>query len=288
MAALANAWASASRPAWRLRAPQQPWPAGATTSQPSAARTRAVAALTSGKKTRWTQPVSIPTRRRRVPVGRGDLGDRLEAAEGRGEPLHGRQPLGQPVEQPGPPGQGAEVGALVEPQGAAEQPQPPRVGEQPEDQRPEGPVAARARVAALDLLAGGLDQLAVLDPRRAGGDTGHAAEALVEVADHLVVHGLALAADLHQVDPAARRVHLLAPEHVGRAGGQAEAAVDAVVDQLLLGRVMVVEGGQHPGPDLGRRGPRVGRLRSSSLLLGHQMPPTNRPGSSGGPGRTAP
>ena len=68
MAALANAWASASRPAWRLRAPQQPWPDGATTSQPSAARTRAVAALTSGKKTRWTQPVSIPTRRRRGPV----------------------------------------------------------------------------------------------------------------------------------------------------------------------------------------------------------------------------
>ena len=68
MAALANAWASASRPACRLRAPQQPWVDGATTSQPSAARTRAVAALTSGKNTRWTQPVSIPTRRRRGPA----------------------------------------------------------------------------------------------------------------------------------------------------------------------------------------------------------------------------
>ena len=34
---------------------------------------------------------------------------------------------------------------------------------------------------------------------------------------------------LHQLDAAARRVHLLAPEHVGGAGRQAEAAVDAVV-----------------------------------------------------------
>ena len=38
----------------------------------------------------------------------------------------------------------------------------------------------------------------------------------------------------HQVDAAARRVHLLVPERVGRARGQAEAAVDAVGDQLGL------------------------------------------------------
>src|SRR5919199_627120 len=37
---------SSSRPAWVERAPQQPWLLGATTSQPSAARTRTVAALT--------------------------------------------------------------------------------------------------------------------------------------------------------------------------------------------------------------------------------------------------
>ena len=39
---------------------------------------------------------------------------------------------------------------------------------------------------------------------------------------------------LHQVDPPARRVHLLVPERVGRARRQAEAAVDAVGDQLGL------------------------------------------------------
>ena len=209
------------------------------------------------------------------PGGRGDLGDLLQAAQGGQEPLHGRQPPSQPVQQPGPPGQDAEPRALVEAERAPQDPQPPRVGEQPEDQGPEGAVAPGARVAALDLLAGGLDQLAVLDPGRAGGDTGHAAQALVEVADHLVVQGLALAPDLHQVDPPPGRVHLLAPEHVGRAGGQAEAAVDAVVDQLLLGRVVVVEGGQHAGPGLGV----VGHLRSL---------PRTGPGSSGARGRSAP
>ena len=45
----------------RLNAPQQPWSAGMTTSHPSAASTRAVAAFTPGKKTRCTQPTSIPT-----------------------------------------------------------------------------------------------------------------------------------------------------------------------------------------------------------------------------------
>jgi hypothetical protein len=47
-----------------MRAPQQGWSEGAMTSQPSAARTRAVAALTWEKKTDWTHPVSMPTRRR--------------------------------------------------------------------------------------------------------------------------------------------------------------------------------------------------------------------------------
>src|SRR5690242_21536846 len=35
----------------------------------------------------------------------------------------------------------------------------------------------------------------------------------------------------HQVDPAARRVHLLVPQRVRRAGRQAEAAVHAVGDR---------------------------------------------------------
>ena len=64
-----------------------------------------------------------------------------------------------------------------------------------------------------------------------------------------------LVALLHQHDPPARRVHLLAPEPVGGAGGQAEAAVHAVVDQVERGRAGLVEGGhsEHPrGADAAR------------------------------------
>src|SRR5581483_7518682 len=66
-----------------------------------------------------------------------------------------------------------------------------------------------------------------------GGHARHAAETAVEVRDGRVgeLYG-ALDAPLHQPDPPARRVHLLLPERaVGREGGKAEAAVDAVLDQ---------------------------------------------------------
>jgi hypothetical protein len=63
----ANLAASAARPECSDSAPQQPWPGGTITSQPSAASTRAVAALTPEKKTCWTQPVSMPTTARRWP-----------------------------------------------------------------------------------------------------------------------------------------------------------------------------------------------------------------------------
>ena len=71
------------------------------------------------------------------------------------------------------------------------------------------------------------------------------------MADHLVVHRLLVEALVHEVDAPARRVHLLPEEDVGRAGRQAEAAVDAVVYEVLLGRVMVVEGGERVGAALG-------------------------------------
>ena len=58
---------------------------------------------------------------------------------------------------------------------------------------------------------------------------------------------------LHQHDPPARRVHLLAPEPVGRAGGQAEAAVHAVVDQVERGRAGRVEGAHRSTPGRTRR-----------------------------------
>jgi len=53
--------------------------------------------------------------------------------------------------------------------------------------------------------------------------------------------------------------------------------VDAVVDQLLLGRVVVVEGGQDGHPGLGPAGPDGGPLRLAGLgadLVGQPLRPS--------------
>jgi hypothetical protein len=59
-----------SRPVWRASAPQQPWPLGTTTSQPSSVSTLAVAAETCEKKADCTHPVSSPTTARGDPTHR--------------------------------------------------------------------------------------------------------------------------------------------------------------------------------------------------------------------------
>ena len=69
---------------------------------------------------------------------------------------------------------------------------------------------------------------------------------------------------LHQPDPAARRVHLLVPELVGRAGRQAEAAVDAVVDQLASIRRAPV-GVERRAHALGERRPGAARRGSATI-----------------------
>ena len=145
-------------------------------------------------------------RRARVP-GRRERDERPERARERQDAPERRQP---------------ERGA-----------QPPWVREDREDERAQQPVVGRAVVAVLDHLSRLLDQPVVLHAGRARGDAGHAPEAAVEVLDDGVRQlDRAFGKALHQPDPPARRVHLLLPERpVGRAGRQAEAAVDAVVDQ---------------------------------------------------------
>jgi hypothetical protein len=71
------------------------------------------------------------------------------------------------------------------------------------------------------------------------------------VPDHRVVHRLLVEALVHQVDAPPWRVHLLAEEHVGRAGRQAEAAVDALVYELLVRRMVVVESREKVAAALG-------------------------------------
>ena len=163
----------------------------------------------------------------------------------------------------------------------AQQPQPPRVGEQREHQPAQGPVLRGAVVAALDLGPGLLDQGVVLHPRGAGGHARHAAQAGVPVRHHRVAHRLALEALLHQVDPAPGGVHLLPPQHVGGARRQAEAAVHAVTDQRRVRRVVVVEGAPGGRYARGRRCcPSRPRRRRLLADRSSQIPPTKRPGAS--------
>src|SRR4029079_14947337 len=70
--------------------------------------------------------------------------------------------------------------------------------------------------------------------RRTARHAGHASEAAVEMLGHGgAQRERALRRLLHQLDPPARRDHLLAPEDVRRAGREAEPAVDARPRELL-------------------------------------------------------
>jgi len=100
--------------------------------------------------------------------------------------------------------------------GRRERPQAPGPREELEYQPPVRALQRRSLEVALDLRARVLDQLVVLHARRAGRHARHAAEAAVEVLDHR--RRDLLVALLHQHYPPARRVHLLAPQHVGGAG----------------------------------------------------------------------
>ena len=104
-----------------------------------------------------------------------------------------------------------------------------RIGEELEEGRANEPIAERALRRRLDRLPGRLDQPVVLHAGGTRSHAGHAPEAEIEVPDDgRVERDRAVQVRLHQLDPAAWRVHLLAPEKVGRARRQAEAAVDAV------------------------------------------------------------
>ena len=170
-------------------------------------------------------------------AGRGDaLGQPREGLAQR----HRRQQRLQRAEpsrhlrgEPSDHGQGAQL--LVERPGHGRGPQPALVGEQREDRLAEQPVRGSAADVALELRAHGLQQLVVLHAGRARRHAGHAAQAPVDVlVQRPLEPDLALLREVDQVDPPARGVHLLAPQLIGRAGREAEAAVHAVVEQLAL------------------------------------------------------
>jgi len=95
---------------------------------------------------------------------------------------------------------------------------------------------------AFDLWAGSFQQFVVMDARRTGCDTSHAAKAGIEVAGKVVRdRRLTLKAPLDESDAATRRVGFSAPQDVGRAGRQTEAAVNTIGDERRIWWVVTVK-----------------------------------------------
>ena len=86
------------------------------------------------------------------------------------------------------------------------------------------------------------DQEIVAHARRTGGDTAHAAKACIEMPAHDVIeHDRTIRDALHQIDATARRIAFVRPRIVRRAGGQAEPAMYALINQFGCGRMMLIE-----------------------------------------------
>src|SRR5271155_3850214 len=100
-----------------------------------------------------------------------------------------------------------------------------------------------------------------MNARRAGGLATAAAEAQIKMARGVVVeHDASFGDRLHQIDSAARRVHLASRHDVGRARLRAKPAMNAVEEQVVVGDI------SNPTP----------RWRHARLV--HQIPPTKHPG----------
>src|SRR5690348_4410908 len=86
----------------------------------------------------------------------------------------------------------------------------------------------------LDLFARAFDQFPKLDARRAGGFAGATAQAAVHMLDELRANlYAALGYCLHLIDASAWRIHFHAQHSIGWAGGQTEAAVDALAHEII-------------------------------------------------------
>ena len=160
-----------------------------------------------------------------------------------------------------------QAGALIDEERCGKETQARRMREGGEEQAAEERVGGGARDVALDLCACIFDQLVVLHAGWARSHAGHAPEAVVHVATEVEVEGrVTFGGGLHHGRCGPRgRVHLFSPENVGGAGGEAEAAVDAVGEEFLVGCVVRIERTAFGGLDRGE-------------LRHGRMPPRNRPG----------
>ena len=95
-------------------------------------------------------------------------------------------------------------------------------------------LGGRAFPGSLDVAARVIDQVHVIDARRAGRHAREAGEAAVDVTGHRGVRRRVLLQHvLDQVDAPARAVPLVAEQRIGGAGGEAKPAMDAGAEHLI-------------------------------------------------------
>jgi hypothetical protein len=151
-------------------------------------------------------------------------------------------PLRHQLQESGSSDQSLKTRPLIDTKGPHQHTEPRRMWEQREDRLPEQSIAQRTWGVALELRADGLDQGAVSHAGRAGWNACHAAEARIEMLEvRLREGGPAFEPHPGEINPAARRIHLLAPQHVGWTRRQAEPTVHAVIDELARRGMVLVE-----------------------------------------------
>ena len=94
--------------------------------------------------------------------------------------------------------------------------------------------AQGAAVCPFNMGAADVDQMHVMHPRRAGRHATEAGQATVDMRDHRRRRGAVfLQHVLDLVNPAAGAVQLVAAQHIGRAGREAETAMDASAQDFI-------------------------------------------------------
>src|SRR6266446_200231 len=184
-------------------------------------------------------------------------GDKFRERRRRGnvleEGFHRREPR-QPSQHAGRLHERSQPGALVELEERESRAQPCRLGKDREDERLEQSMLRR-RPGATELRARRLEERAEPHARRARGFARATTETEVEMAleGPAQLHP-ALGRRPHQVDAAARRVHLFAEHPVGRTLREADPAVHALPDLVEVGSLGGARGGRHQRPPTKRPG----------------------------------
>lgn len=162
----------------------------------------------------------------------GEEGVAEVAADGGGGRFEGAQAGGEEAHEAEGAGEALEAGGLIEPEQAPEQAKAPRAHEEEFDGEaaPESAGGGGEDTVGFDLGAGGLEEAGVVNAGGAGGDAGEAAEAGIHfVAEGRIDGEFAVGDGTHEGDAAAGAVAFFFGRDKGGAGGEAEAAVHALL-----------------------------------------------------------